>query len=99
VTGRPPRITGLNPTERFKRQLLGLPIDLQRAAREALKDLQRDPVPNSRRMHSLSAYGRPLIYTIDVTTNKSHKISFHLEGTIAVLRRVSTHKAIDRDPR
>jgi hypothetical protein len=40
----------------------------------------------------------PKVSTIDVLPNKSYKISFKIDGTVAILRRVATHKTIDRTP-
>lgn len=87
----------LRLTERFIQDYKGLPIDLQRQVDACLIDLGRDPLPAARRAHSVTPRGqRPQVYTVDVTRNKSHKLSFHIEGTMAVLRRAGTHKLIDR---
>lgn len=84
-------------TDRFERDYRGLQVDLQRAVDECIFDLESDPIPSSRRPHSVTPRGtRPNVLTVDVTANKSHKLSFHIEGRVAVLRRVGTHKQIDR---
>lgn len=59
--------------------------------------LVQQPVPSAWRFHRLHGY-KPGLYTIDVWTNKSYKASFHLDGDVAVMRRVGPHKAIDRMP-
>ena len=92
-----PEITGLRPTPRFEGELRDLPVDLLRQAMGALDDLLKKPVPKARRLHRLNGYRHPSVYTIDVTPNKSHKLSFHIDETVAVLRRISTHKHIDRN--
>lgn len=84
-------------TERFERDYRGLPVELQRAVDECICDLEKAPIPSARRPHSVTPRGtRPNVLTVDVTSNKSHKLSFHIEGRVAVLRRVGTHKQIDR---
>lgn len=37
------------------------------------------------------------MYSVDVTGNHAYKISLSIEGGVAVLRRVATHKRIDRE--
>ena len=62
-------------------------------------DFERDPLPSSRRPHSVTPRGqKPTVFTMDVTSNKAYKLSFHLEDGGAVLRRVGTHGQIDRTP-
>lgn len=86
-----------SPTERFKRDFKRLPVDIQRCVESCLRDLAKQPVPATRRLHIVSPSGkRPLIYTVDVLPNKSYKMSFELDGGFAVLRRVGTHQEIDR---
>lgn len=81
----------------FERDFRKLDSVLRDCTAAALVDLQADPIPLSRRAHSVSPKGaKPTVYTIDVTSNKSHKLSFHLNGQAAVIRRVGTHKEIDR---
>jgi hypothetical protein len=64
-----------------------------------LEDLEKDPVPTGLRMHPVTPAGvKPKIYTVDVYPNKSYKISFQLSGDELILRRVGTHKQIDRRP-
>ena len=60
-------------------------------------DIQKDPMPGVRRPHSVTPRGKkPTVYTVDVTANKAYKMSFQMDGDTAILRRVGTHKAIDR---
>lgn len=83
----------------FERDYVKLPPELRAAAKACVEDLERDPIPSSRRPHSVTPRGhRPVIYTVDVLSNKSYKLSYHVEGRVAVLRRVGTHKQIDRRP-
>lgn len=65
---------------------------------DAVRDLLSNPIPARRRFHSLEGYRNPRLFTIDVTSNKSHKISLEIDGTLATLRRIATHKEIDRAP-
>jgi len=84
-------------TERFKRDYKRLPADLQKAVNDCIRDLMKDPVPAARRAHRINDKQFPKVYSVDVTPNKSHKLSFEIvDGNTAVLRRVGTHKDIDR---
>lgn len=84
-------------TERFAKDYKRLPVDIRRLVDDCINDLALDPIPNSRRPHSISPAGRrPQVFSLDVTTNKAYKLSFELDGNCAVLRRVGTHREIDR---
>lgn len=83
---------------RFKKEYETLDAALKDAVDETLKDLLRVPIPPRRRFHALGGYKNPKLYTIDVTPNKAYKISMEIEGECATLRRVSTHREIDRAP-
>ncbi|MGB4061874.1 MAG: hypothetical protein WBK26_16845 [Burkholderiaceae bacterium] len=79
--------------------LSSLNAQQQDAVKNCLIDLEKDPVPTGRRMHPVTPAGaKPKIYTVDVFPNKSYKISFQLDGGLLILRRVATHKQIDRRP-
>lgn len=82
----------------FKRCVKRLSAEVKEALISALQDLKRDPQPARLRLEQLSGYRRPDIYTIHITTNHSHKASFEIDGTTAIMRRVGTHKEIDRTP-
>lgn len=82
----------------FKNSVKKLAPEIKEGLIQALKDLRADPQPARLRLEKLSGYRRPDIYTIHITTNHSHKASFELDGSIAVMRRVGTHKEIDRTP-
>lgn len=89
----------VNPGARFVRDYKRLPVDLQRQVDACLRDLGRQPVPAMRRLHVISVAGqRPQIFSVDVLSNKSYKISFEVDGGVAILRRVGTHQEIDRSP-
>ena len=86
-------------TDSFKRDYDRLSEDLQGAVKQCLMDLEMEVVPQSRRLHSVSPKGKkPTVYSADVTSNKSHKLTFQIDGRVAVLRRVATHRQIDRTP-
>jgi mRNA-degrading endonuclease YafQ of YafQ-DinJ toxin-antitoxin module len=93
-----PQIKTLQYKDKFARDLKALPIDVQLAVKEAIADLLRDPIPASRRLHPLTGFKNPKVYTVDVFTNHSYKISLEMEGHTATLRRVATHKIIDDRP-
>lgn len=91
---RPHPIQHVRPDQRFEDQLRKLPAELQAAVKQAVKDLVLDPHPKRYRLEKQTKD----IWTIHVTSNHSHKLSFTLEGDTAVLRRIGTHKEIDRAP-
>lgn len=93
-----PVIKTLGRSDKFENDLKKLPQDVRDAAKDAIRDLLKQPIPTARRFHQLHGYKNPKLYTIDVFTNKSYKISFELKGTEAYLRRIATHKVIDRAP-
>jgi mRNA-degrading endonuclease RelE of RelBE toxin-antitoxin system len=93
-----PRIIKITRNEKFEKDLKSLPPDILLAVKDAIRDLFRYPIPTSRRLHALQGYKNPKVYTIDVTANHAYKISLEINGQTANLRRISTHKVIDRAP-
>ena len=92
-------ITALDRTRTsFVRSFSALPDDIAALAIEALVGLLKTPPPTRLRLHKLSGYKNPKVFTIDVTSNHSHKISLEIDGCVAILRKVGTHKEIDRAP-
>lgn len=87
---------GIAFTERFKKDYKSLSPDLQTAVDNCIKDLAKDPIPATRRAHRVNNGQFPKVFSLDVTSNKSHKLSFEINGTQALLRRVGTHREIDR---
>lgn len=84
-------------TDAFKKDFARLSPDIQKLAKDCIADILKDPIPGARRAHNITPRGKkPTIYSVDVTPNKAYKLSFHLDGELAVLRRVGTHRAIDR---
>ncbi len=92
-------ITGLANSERFASDLRSAPAEVQGAALEALRLLQANPSAKSLRLHTLKGMPKPTVWKIDVYANHSWQITFELNGTVAELKRLGTHKTIDRDPR
>lgn len=90
-----PVITMITFNKKFERDMKGLKPDVLAATKEAIRDLYKHPIPNVRRLHSLTGYKNPKIFTVDVFSNKSYKISLEIDAGIANLRRVATHKEID----
>lgn len=75
-----------------------LPDDIKQFLGKALVELLESPQPKRLRLEKLKGNNRPPIYTIHITPNHSHKLSFEINGDVAVLRVVGTHKEIDRKP-
>jgi hypothetical protein len=92
------RIRSFESTARFQREYKKVSPGRKRELKPALEDLRADPIPRSRRFEKLEGYRNPNIYTILVTTNHSHKLSFALIEDRAILRRIATHSEIDRNP-
>lgn len=92
-----PVIASYTLTERYKKDLEKLPNDIRDEIKKVLKQLLKNPRSNRLRLEKLKDHNPP-IYTIHVTANHSHKISMNIDGTTAHLRRVGTHKEIDRTP-
>jgi hypothetical protein len=87
----------VSPTASFLADLAGLTAQQQKDVKDCLSDLAKDPIPPGRRMHPVTPAGmKPKIYTVDVYSNKSYKISLQLDGELLILRRVGSHKQIDR---
>ena len=89
-------IRGFKRLAGFERDLLSASHELQDAVEKALKKLLENPQSRILRMEKLSGFEN--VYTIHITGNHSHKLSFNMNGDIAVLRRLDTHKSIDRNP-
>lgn len=93
------RILKVDPTRvSFQNSFSKLPDDIKSEARAVIAALLEHPLPARLRFEKLKGYRNPNIYTVHVTRNHSHKLSFEMVGSIAVLRRVATHKQIDTAP-
>ena len=82
----------------FAKTLRAVSTDIQSQTLSAATSLTNEPIPTRLRFEKLSCYRNPSIYTIHITHNHSHKLSFEIHGTTAILRKVGTHKEIDRAP-
>lgn len=91
-------IKGFDRKPSFDKTLKKCSAELQAQVKEALNALKQSPRPSWIRFEKLSQYRNPSIYSIHVTRNHSYKLTFEVEGDIAVLRKIATHKEIDRSP-
>lgn len=82
----------------FAKTLRAASADIQSQVLSAATSLTNEPMPAKLRFEKLSGYRNPSIYTIHITHNHSHKLSFEIQGTTAILRKIGTHKEIDRAP-
>lgn len=82
----------------FARELRALPKEIQSHAVKSVSSLTANPMPARLRFEKLYGHKNPSIYTIHVTGNHSHKASFEISGSTAIMRRIGTHKEIDRTP-
>ncbi len=93
------RITAIDVGRKsFQNSYRSLSDEVKACFKEAYRSLLDDPQPKKLRLEKLSGHKNPGIYTIHITPNHSHKLSFELIGTVAELRRIGTHKEIDRTP-
>ncbi|MBK7656945.1 MAG: hypothetical protein IPJ18_19890 [Betaproteobacteria bacterium] len=53
------------------KELKSAPIDCQKAAKDVLNSLQKQPIPTILRLHNLKGYSKPTIWKIDIYANKS----------------------------
>ena len=95
---RPNPVKAVTWTNGFQAQYKKLPQNLKDDTKSALVDLLKHQIPKSRRFEKLNGHRNPSIYTIHVTGNHSHKLSFEIDNGCAILRHVDTHKKIDRQP-
>lgn len=91
------RINGFAFAETFKRDYKKAPPEVKSALPAVLEGLKQNPQPKKLRVHSLNGCFDPRIFKADVTPNHAWQLTFHLDGEIAVLRRLGTHKQVDRD--
>lgn len=92
------RIEHLDYRITFDRDLKRAPREVQKAVEPALNDMLKNPQPAKLRLHSLTGCFDAKIFKIDVLPNKSWQITFEMDGTTAILRRLAPHKTIDRSP-
>lgn len=90
------QVNGFDFTQRFKRDLKSADPTVQKAVKDALELLQKNP--RFVRAHALRGH-KPRLYSMDVLSNHSWQITFELVDGVAVLIRLGTHKEIDRAPR
>ncbi len=93
------KIAGFRHSERFAAELRGAPPDVQRRVKEILDTLAKNPDARSLRLHALRGYGKPQLFKVDVFSNHSWQITLEVEGGLAILRRLATHRELDRNPR
>jgi mRNA-degrading endonuclease YafQ of YafQ-DinJ toxin-antitoxin module len=93
-----PKIETISRNKKFESDFKKLPLDVQVAAKDAIRGLKKVPIPKSLRLHSLHGYKNPKVFTIDVMSNHAYKISLEIDGTHVILRRVGTHKILDSAP-
>lgn len=91
----PSKITGFDLTPRFRRDYKKAPIDVQKAVDDLMIALLANPDAN--RCHGLHGY-KPTVYAVDVFSNHSWQLTFEMNETVAVARRVARHAVIDDSP-
>ncbi|MDD2743014.1 MAG: hypothetical protein PHV02_12115 [Rhodocyclaceae bacterium] len=89
------KITSLNATPKFTKDIAGVSEEIKTSAANALKLLLTNPQANSLRLHRMSGY-KPPLWKIDILPNKSWQIVLEIHGEVATLKRLLTHKEADR---
>lgn len=92
-------VEGFDYGEKFVKELSRLDPETQKAAKAALQLLQENSKAATLRCRPRPGFGRPMIWKIDVYSNKSYQITFEMVGREAHLKRIAKHSVIDRDPR
>jgi mRNA-degrading endonuclease RelE of RelBE toxin-antitoxin system len=78
-------------TDRFKKDYLTLPKNIQRRVDEKLKFLLRDPRHPSLRVHKIRVKG---LWEFSVTMN--YRVLFEINGEFFVLLAVGPHNIVER---
>ncbi|MCL2076407.1 MAG: type II toxin-antitoxin system RelE/ParE family toxin [Betaproteobacteria bacterium] len=89
-------ITSWRSLTRFDKEYRKLDPVVQGRVDKALSKLVQTPMPPGIDFEKLKGYQDPGIYTIHATGN--FKVSFEIDGSEAVLRRVAVHDDIDLNP-
>lgn len=89
-------VTAISHKSTFERDYRALDPEIQKEVDEALEKLLMDPRPPGIRFEKLQGHRKPAVYTIHATGN--FKISFEIDGSVAILRRCGKHDYIDRKP-
>ncbi len=92
------QIDSLDYRDSFRKDLKKAPPDVRKAVADALEELLKNPQPAKLRLHSLTGCFNPKILKIDVMPNRAWQITFEMDGSTAILRRLGPHKTIDRRP-
>ena len=79
-------------TERFKKDFVALPPDIQKRAMKQLAQFLNNPRHPS--LHVKKMKGQPNIWEGRVT--KEYRFTFTLEGERIILRRIGTHDILKR---
>ena len=87
-------IARLTRLARFEKAFKRLDPGVQDAAKKALSDLLRDPIPPGRNLELVR--GRKDVYSIRV--NYHFRMSFQVQGDVAVMRRVAPHDELYSSP-
>lgn len=96
VRGGGVRLTRLIFSEDFDEDYEYLDANIQKRTDKTIKKLLMYPMPSGLGFEKLKGVRNPNIYTVHVSGN--FKISMTIDGNVARLRHVGTHKQIDRAP-
>jgi addiction module RelE/StbE family toxin len=89
-----PKISTIDLLPRFKRAYKKLDAQIQKGVDEAIQDLRKNPIPNSRRVHKMGGYDD----VWEVRINRDYRMSFQLDGDKAILRNVDSHDELIDNP-
>lgn len=96
---QPKPFSAVNPTlPGFQRSLKKLPAEARSLADQAILDLMLPEIPGKYGFKKLKGYRNENIFSIMLGGNHAYKMSIEISSGTAILRRVGTHKQIDKNP-
>lgn len=80
----------------FRRAYKNLDAPLQQEVNALLEELINDELSHGRKLKPMKGYRNPKIWEVRVTQN--YRLTFEVEGEVAVLRNVGTHNVLYANP-
>ena len=90
------KVSKLQYTRAFKKDFKRLNTNSKKIAKRTFEELLAGTVANSRDLKKLSGFNNPEIWQVRLSIG--YRMTFHMNGTTAVFRRVGTHRAIEVSP-
>ena len=78
---------------RYRRAYRNLEETIKDVVDECINELFLEKMPSGRRLKKMGGYSNPEIWEVRVT--KGYRLTFHMDGTVAVLRNVGSHDMLN----